>query len=100
MDWPLYTKIIDDVTEYPDLKSITLMLQNEPLLNTRLCDEIRYVKKKRSELNVAIASNGFLLDRRKVDELIEAGLGELVFSINALTREVGDQRGRRKKVKG
>jgi len=85
MEWDLFTKIIDDLITYPSLEKIVLMLQNEPLLNKRLPEEIRYVKKKKPGIKIGIATNGSLLDNRMLDTLLEAGLTSLIFSINALT---------------
>jgi len=87
MKWELFQKVIDDLLSYPSLKHISLMLQNEPLLNKNIIDEIRYVRNKKSEINISINTNGLNLTKEFATQLTEAGLNTLIFSINGLTKE-------------
>ncbi len=87
MDWDLFTKVVNDLIEYPSLKVITLTLQNEPLLEKRLFDQIKYIKNRNSTTKVIICSNGYLLDDTMVRSLIDAGLDRLIFSINGITED-------------
>lgn len=50
MEWELFTKVVDDLIGYPSLKHIVLMLQNEPLLDDRLVDEVKYIRAKNRTL--------------------------------------------------
>ena len=95
MDWDLFTKIIDDLIVYPSLRVLGLTLQNEPLVSRRLVDEIKYVRDKVPDLDVAISTNGSLLDDPTLQELVDAGLSSLAFSINALTRDTFSRTERR-----
>lgn len=80
-----WKKIIDDtrglgITYRP-------FLQNEALIDKRLPEIIRYIKQDptaRAELN----TNGNLLDERRSNELIEAGIDLVRFSVDAFSEEV------------
>lgn len=87
MDWELFCKVIDDLASFPSLKFISLMLQNEPLLNENILEEIKYVKKARSDIEISISTNGFYLTSKRTKQLVDAGLDSLTFSINALTKK-------------
>jgi hypothetical protein len=79
-----WKKVIDDtrglgITYRP-------FLQNEALLDKRLPRIIEYIKQDptaRTELN----TNGNLLDTRRVEELIDAGIDLVRFSIDAFSAE-------------
>ncbi len=86
MGWELFCKVIDDLVGFPSLKLISLMLQNEPLLNENILEEIKYVKMARPDIEISISTNGFYLTSKLTKQLVDAGLDSLIFSINALTK--------------
>jgi len=90
MEWNLFCKVIDDLTSYPSLQLISLMLQNEPLLDKNIIQKIRYVKNRNPNIKISISTNGFYLTADLVSQLVDAGLDSLVFSINALTKKTFD----------
>jgi radical SAM protein with 4Fe4S-binding SPASM domain len=71
--------------QLPDLERAVLHGIGEPLLNKALPEMIRRLKKRR--VHVLFNSNGILLDARRRDELMEAGLDELRVSLDAATPE-------------
>ena len=87
MEWSLFTKVIDDAATHRSLRSVSLMLQNEPLLDRRLPEAVAYVHALRPNIGVSIATNGELLTRQVFDDLVAAGLTSLIFSVNALRRD-------------
>ena len=87
MPWDLFTRIVDEVTAMPSLRQIALMFQNEPLLDRRLPEMIEYVRERSSDISISITTNGSLLTPQLTRQLHAAGLTDLVFSINGLTRE-------------
>ncbi len=87
MDWKLFKKVIDDLSGYPKLKLITLMLQNEPLLDKNICRAIEYIKNKNLNFETSISTNGFYLTKKLTSKLVDAGLDKIVFSINGLTKK-------------
>ncbi len=87
MPWNLFTRIVDELTAFPSVQQLALMLQNEPLLDRRLPKQIEYVRKCSPDINISITTNGALLTPQITHQLHAAGLTQLVFSINGLTRE-------------
>lgn len=57
------------------------MLGGEPLLHSRIDDLVRHAARR---AQVSVTTNGFLLDRRMIDRLGDAGLSNLQVSIDAL----------------
>ena len=65
--------------------------QGEPLLYVPLADLVRDLSKIKEVKTISIDTNGVLLTKSKVDELVEAGLTRFNFSINALDEKLGDK---------
>lgn len=85
MDYALFTKIIDDLDEFPGkIKTLRLMREGEPFLNKRLADMIRYAKKKQPFVKVDTFTNGSLLTPELSDEIIAAGLDKIFISIQGM----------------
>jgi MoaA/NifB/PqqE/SkfB family radical SAM enzyme len=57
------------------------MLGGEPLLHSRIADLVRHAAKR---AQVSISSNGFLLDRDKIEQLGDSGLANLQISIDGI----------------
>jgi len=82
MKFPLFTKIIDDMTAFGEpVRSLLLYKDGEPLVNVRLADMVRYAKDKGVAGEVSITTNAALLTRARAIELIEAGLDNLRVSV-------------------
>jgi len=88
MTWTTYTHIIDELADMGYNGRIALMLSNEPLLDDRLLEMIRYAKKKSPRFFLDITTNGRLLDLAMADQLFEAGIDNI---------NVNDYRGDRNK---
>lgn len=87
MPWALFVRVIDDLLQYPSLTDLQLTLQNEPIINKRLEQEIRHVRGRSSKVRISITTNGSKLDPERLDRLVDAGLTHLTFSLSGLTRE-------------
>ena len=74
MEWDCYTTIIDQLCKMNYNGRVALMLSNEPLLDNRLYDMIRYAKSKSQRLFLDITTNGRLLTVELVDRLFMLGL--------------------------
>lgn len=84
MSWELYTKIIDEASQY-NLQRCALLLMNEPLLDHDLPRKIRYAKDRFPErTEVMITSNGSVLSDEKIKGLIDSGLDRIKISIQGL----------------
>ena len=77
MTWECYTKIIDQLCDIHFNGRVALMLSNEPLLDERLLDMIKYAKGKSQRLFLDITTNGKLLTVEMIDELFKFGLDNI-----------------------
>ena len=73
------------VDQFPVLERVVLHGLGEPLLNKELPRMIRYLKARGT--NVLFNSNGILLNAKRGQELIDAGLDEYRLSMDGATRE-------------
>jgi radical SAM protein with 4Fe4S-binding SPASM domain len=71
--------------QLPDLEQVYLHGIGEPLLNQALPAIIRHLKKR--NVYVLFNSNGILLNSRRQQDLIQAGLNELRISLDAASSE-------------
>lgn len=81
----LFQKAIDEGEQY-GLCSIKLNGINEPLLVRTLEQHIKYAR-SRGVLNTYMATNGLLLNERRAEALVDAGLSKLMISLDAMTAE-------------
>lgn len=85
IEWALFKKIIDEGAEYR-LPSIKLNYRGEPLLHPQLPEMVAYAKRK-GIIEVQFNTNGLLLSKKKIGELLDAGLDRIIFSFDGATRE-------------
>ncbi|MFH1523298.1 MAG: radical SAM protein [Patescibacteria group bacterium] len=78
-----YKKIIEAVKNYVHV--VLLYYSNEPLLNPGLAEMIQYADKK--NLYTMISTNAMLLDNKKTDEILDAGLDEILLCLDGMTKE-------------
>ena len=77
MEWECYTTIINQLCEIDYNGRMALMLSNEPLLDDRLEEMIKYAKAKSQRLFLDITTNGRVLTVEKVDHLFRLGLDNI-----------------------
>jgi len=88
MDFELYKKIIDDICEFEKpIKVLRLYKDGEPLLNPRMAEMIRYAKEKRCAERIDTTTNAVLLNHKKNNELIAAGLNRINISIEGINAQ-------------
>lgn len=83
LGWDEFRRIID---QFPILERVVLHGIGEPLLNADLPRFISHIKERDAE--VLFNTNGILLDQKRGDALVAAGLDELRVSIDAVTSEL------------
>ncbi len=78
------------LVEFKDVDNIEAHIasQGEPLLYAPLTGLIRDLSKSKQVKTISIDTNGILLTKNRVDELVEAGLTRFNFSINALDDKI------------
>lgn len=72
MEWDLFKKIIDELSEMNYSGRISLFSNDEPLLDDRIFDFIEYAKKKLPNAYHSLFTNGILLDDEKYKRLINS----------------------------
>lgn len=83
MDFGFFRKIIEEASDY--LEFAWLHGYGEPLLNPKIFEMIAYCHSKK--IPTAISTNATLLDGDASEKLIRAGLGYIIFSIDAATKQ-------------
>ncbi len=85
MDFELFKTILKQIKEFPEkIKCIGLAGIGEPLINKKLPDMIRMTKEYDVSEKIVITTNGSLLKPKIADALVDAGLDEIIISIEAL----------------
>jgi MoaA/NifB/PqqE/SkfB family radical SAM enzyme len=77
MDIVLFKNIIEQLSEVGFRGRISPYLMNEPLMDARLGDFVSIIKKKCPQAFVFIQTNGSLLNKKLIMDLINAGVDEL-----------------------
>ena len=83
MDFALFTRIVDECATRGPLRKIGLHKDGEPLAHPRIIDMVRYIRDTQAADVISFTSNGILMKARKAEQLIEAGLNDVSFSIDA-----------------
>lgn len=87
MSEALYAKFIDEVAEYADwVETVCLNRDGEPTLDKNLPKRIKKLKDVGIR-KVTFATNGQLLGPPLVHQLIDAGLDDIMVSIDGITKE-------------
>ena len=81
MDFDLYKTIIDEAAD-AGVCAVKLQGRGEPLTNVRAADCVRYAKDA-GIIDVRMTSNGTLLSDKRIANLLDAGLDEMIFSVDA-----------------
>ena len=87
MEWELFEKIASELASEKQLPTVMFALHNEPLLDKRLFDWVKHIKARSPERRCIIVTNGELLDKFSLTEMLQSGLDQLIVSLNAHTRE-------------
>lgn len=87
MPMPLFERIIADAATVPLIDRISLVGLGEPTLDRFLVQRIEAVRRSMAAIWLDVVTNGSLLTRKLIDQLIAAGLTQLSISLNAVTRE-------------
>ncbi|MGX9758145.1 radical SAM/SPASM domain-containing protein [Clostridioides difficile] len=92
MHWDTFTTVIEQLKYFDSkIKRILLTGDGEPMCNVDLPRMIRYIKEANIAEKVDFTTNGSLLTRQNIIELIEAGLDCIDISIQGLSSEKYEQ---------
>ena len=84
MSEDLFKKIADEASARRDFRSLIFILQNEPLIDERLPEFIRYFKQTATKASSSVVTNGKLLTPDLVARMEDLGVDRLTVSINSM----------------
>lgn len=88
MDDALFTKIVDECVNEPDLHDFVPMSKNEPLLDVKIERRVAEFKRKAQPHQlVELVTNGSPLNPARIKRLIHAGVDLITISVNATHEE-------------
>lgn len=84
----VWNKVSDDILDNKKLiKRVSLYRDGEPLIDKKMASRINKLNQNGIH-NTSIATNVSLLNEKRATDLLEAGLGMIIFSIDSLKKEV------------
>lgn len=83
-----FVKIYDNLTNGVRLKFVSLVGFGEPLINKNIHQAVEYVKQKTPKATISITTNGILYDFNMAKKLSDAGLSQMIVSLNLATKEI------------
>ena len=91
MDEKLYRKIIDELAELRFNAVVHFNFYNEPLLDPRMPELIKYANEKIPSSILKLNSNGDFLDEAMAVKLTEAGLSNVLVTLHDYRKENRDR---------
>ena len=88
MQWDLYLKIANESASEPLLSAVVYELHNEPLLDKRIFDCVKYFKSINVNKRCGLVTNGELLDKFSLTDIMQSNLDYLSISLNAHSKEM------------
>lgn len=82
-----FKTILSNITQYVSIKELALSAKGEVLLNHDLEKIIKYTKEKYEIPYIYISTNGSLLDKKRIEKLMNSGINSIKLSINATNKE-------------
>ena len=88
MEWNLFTRIVDQIMEFPEqVKQISLSVHGEPLCNRNVPKMAEYIKAKGIKSRISLHTNASLLDEKYARELAVSGVDRVVVSLQGMTAQ-------------
>ena len=85
MEWDTYTALIDGLGEFSSAETVAFAGFGEPLMHPRFVDMVRLAHER--GLRTEMTTNALLLDLDMARSLLDAGLDQLVVSIDGASAE-------------
>lgn len=92
MDWNVFTKVIDELAEMKFSGRVALYMTNEPLIEPRLMEMIKYARSKSARFFIDITTNGKNLSSKLLDEFFLSGLDNVNINDYRSDRETSPDR--------
>lgn len=90
MPWTLFARTVDEAA-LKGTKAITLASRGEPTLHPDFGKMLQYISSKQCFLEVKINTNATRLTERLSREILEADINEIVFSVDAGTKQTYEE---------
>jgi len=88
MSFDLFKKIIDDMTYFNEkVRVVSLYKYGEPLLNPHFPDMLKYLRDKNICDEIRVTSNGYLLNKKLCEKLVNNGLDLFRLSLYGLSNK-------------
>jgi MoaA/NifB/PqqE/SkfB family radical SAM enzyme len=92
MSMEIFNLIVDKIEEYvkefgQKVDMIQFHGNGEPLLHKNLAEMVSIIKKREITNSVRIISNGVLLKKNKIKDLVDAGIDEIHVSLDTIDKE-------------
>jgi radical SAM protein with 4Fe4S-binding SPASM domain len=88
MDFDLFTKVVDDLTTFPEkVKVLLLHKDGEPMINPRLGDMLKYAKEKDFAEVIWLTTNMTLLTSKLAEDIVDSGVDFIRVSVNHVTNQ-------------
>lgn len=88
MEMAVFEKLVEDLKAFPQkVKKLSMHCRGEPLLHPDIAKMIRMIRDAEVTECIKLSTNGSLLTRDLAREIIDAGAGQLVFSVEHVTDE-------------
>lgn len=86
LNFERYKGLIDEISKH-DVKRLTLFNNNEPLIDKRICNFVKYAHDNLDKMEITLSTNGILLTKEILIKLKKAGLTYLYVSIPSVHDE-------------
>ncbi|NLI75103.1 MAG: radical SAM protein [Candidatus Riflebacteria bacterium] len=83
LDWGLFERLADELGRHGPILKVFLQKDGEPLCHPRLAEMVALLREVRAARRLSVITNGTLLTEDRFAALAEAGLHDLIVSIDA-----------------
>lgn len=90
MPWEVFRKVADQCAEH-EHTLVRLSSAGEILTHPEAIEMIEYLMDKKKDKNVALTTNGALLDSEKAQRLLKSGIRSIEISVDAADKETYEQ---------
>lgn len=87
MSWEVWARLVSELKTRPPLRRVMLHVMGEPLLHPDFLKMFRYLREEAPHQPVEFSTNGSVLTGERAEELVEIGLEQLNFSLDACSPE-------------
>lgn len=88
MSKQIFETAVEQIKQFPsEVKQISLSNHGEPLMNRRVPDMVRYIKRQGIPARVSIHTNASLLDRDYALDLADSNIDRIVVSLQGLSSD-------------